>query len=314
MSDITLVSVIVPVYNVEDFVGKCLKSITQQSYENLDIVVVDDGSTDGSGRICDEFAKNDKRITVFHKENGGLSDARNFGIKKAKGELIAFIDSDDWVKKDYISVMYRAMNRADTDIAICGYNNVKPQEATMGGEDATVKLLTKQENIDIVAWNKLYKKSLFVENEIYFPVGKKHEDALTTYKILAKARKVTYVSQSLYEYIKRKNSIMSEGKIEKRLLMREVAANEAVKYFSNNVDLKQAAEISLLLAEYALLDFAISGKIDKKYGEAATKWIKENRKEFNDNKYLTSKLKVYNLMSTKLGGGMYWIFRKIVHE
>lgn len=309
-----LISIIVPVYNVEDFVGKCLESIIRQSYENLDIVVVDDGSTDGSGEICDEFAKKDKRIRVFHKKNGGLSDARNFGMKKSKGELIAFVDSDDWVKKDYISVMYEAMGETNAGVVVCGYNNVKPKDITMSGKDATVKLLTKQENLDIVAWNKLYRKSLFLDNEIYFPVGKKHEDTLTTYKVLSKARKVNYISQSLYEYVERKNSIMGEGKIEERLLVRERAVKEAVEYFKNNADLKQAAEISLLLAEYAFLDFAISGKIDKKYGEIAKKWIKKHKKEYVDNKYLTNKLKIYNLMSTNLDGGMYWAFRKIKHE
>ena len=309
-----LISVIVPVYNVEDFVGKCLESITWQSYEDLDIVVVDDGSTDESGKICDEFAKNDERIRVFHKKNGGLSDARNFGIKKAKGELVAFVDSDDWVKKDYIGVMHEVMGANGVDVVVCGYNDVKLQDITMSGKDATVRLLTKQENVDIVAWNKLYRKGLFLDNGIYFPVGKKHEDTLTTYKILSKARKVTYVSQSLYNYIERRNSIMGEGKIEERLSAREMAAKEAVGYFKNNADLKQAAEISLLLAEYAFLDFSISGKIAKKYGEIAKRWVKEHRENLAKNKYLTKKLKIYNLMSTNLDGGLYWLFRKIVHE
>ncbi|MBQ2643432.1 glycosyltransferase [Candidatus Saccharibacteria bacterium] len=308
-----LISVIVPVYNVGGYVEKCIRSVLGQEYEELEVILVDDGSTDGSGKICDELAEEDDRVRVFHKQNGGLSDARNYGLKKAKGEVVAFVDSDDYVEKDYISEMYKTMEQTNADVIVCGYNNIKPKGEVLSGETAAVKLLTKQENIDIVAWNKLYRKNLFTENKISFPFGKKHEDMLTTYRILAKAKKVTYVSSSLYSYVERKNSIMGEGKIEERLVTREVAAKEAMGYFRNNVNLREAAEISLLLAKYAFLDFAIAGKIDTKYGEMARRWIKKHKKEFRNNKYLTNKLRFYNLISTNLGGGMYWVFRKIVH-
>lgn len=308
-----LISVIVPVYNVGGYVEKCIRSVLGQEYEELEVILVDDGSTDGSGKICDELAKEDDRVRVFHKQNGGLSDARNYGLKKAKGGVVAFVDSDDYVEKDYISEMYKTMEQIDADVIVCGFNNIKPKGEVLSGETAAAKLLTKQENIDIVAWNKLYRKNLFTENKISFPFGKKHEDMLTTYRILAKAKKVTYVPLSLYSYVERKNSIMGEGKIEERLVTREVAAKEAMGYFRNNANLREAAEISLLLAKYAFLDFAIAGKIDVKYGEMARKWIKEHKKGFRDNKYLTNKLRFYNLISTNLGGGMYWVFRKIVH-
>lgn len=309
-----VISVVIPVYNVKDYVGKCLDSVVRQKYKNLDVLVVDDGSTDGSGEICDEFAVIDKRVRVFHKKNGGLSDARNFGIKEAKGEIIAFVDSDDFVSEDFVSAMYGEMMKSDADIVVCGYNLVKPEKEVMSGGEATVKLLTRQENIDIVAWNKLYKKSLFVDNDIWFPKGKKHEDTLTTYKVLFKAGKVAYLDEALYCYVERGGSIMKTGGIEERLEMRELAAKEAVEYFKDNKDLEQAAKIALLLAKYAYMDFAISGKIAKKYGEAAKKWVKEHKKEFVYNKYLTKKLKIYNLMSTNLGGGLYLAFRKIKHE
>ena len=309
-----VISVIIPVYNVKDFVGKCLDSVARQKYENLDIVIVDDGSTDGSGEICDELAVQDKRMRVFHKKNGGLSDARNLGIKKAKGEIIAFIDGDDLVSEDFVSAMYEEMAKSDADIVVCGYNLVKPEKEVMSGGEATVKLLTQQENIDIVAWNKLYKKSLFVDNDIWFPKGKKHEDTLTTYKILSKAEKVAYLDEALYSYVERGDSIMKTGRIEERLEMRELAAKEAMEYFKDDRDLKQAAEVALLLAKYAYIDFAINGKIAKKYGEAAKKWVKEHKKELVYNKYLTKKLKIYNLISTNLGGGLYLAFRKIKHE
>lgn len=306
-----LISIIIPVYNVKDFVGKCLDSIARQKYENLDIVMVDDGSTDGSGKIGDEFAALDKRMRVFHKKNGGLSDARNFGIKKAKGEIIAFVDSDDLVSEDFVSAMYEGMTKSNADIVICGYNLVKPKKEVMSGEEATVKLLTQQENMDIVAWNKLYKKSLFVDNDIWFPKGKKHEDTLTTYKVLSKAGRVAYLDEALYCYVERGDSIMKTGRIEERLEMRELAAEEAVEYFKDNIDLEQAAEVALLLAKYAFLDRAIGGKIGKKYGEDAARWIKLNMTKYKNNKYMTKKLKIYNCL---LNIGLYKVFRRIKNE
>ena len=309
-----LISIIIPVYNVKDFVGKCLDSIAQQKYENLDIVIVDDGSTDRSGKICDEFAALDKRMRVFHKKNGGLSDARNFGIKKAKGEIIAFVDSDDLVSENFVNAMYEEMTKSDADVVVCGYNLVKPKKEVMSGKEAAAKLLTQQENIDIVAWNKLYKKSLFMDNNIWFPKGQKHEDTLTTYKVLSKARKVVYLDEALYCYVERGDSIMKTGRIEERLEMRELAAKEAMEYFKNDKDLEQAAEVALLLAKYAYVDFAINGRVKKRYGELARRWIKEHKKDFVNNRYMTKKLKIYNLMSTNLGGGLYLAFRKIKHE
>lgn len=309
-----LISIIIPVYNVKAYVGKCLDSIKRQKYENLDIIIVDDGSIDESGKICDEFAKNEIRARVFHKKNGGLSNARNFGIKKAKGEIIAFVDSDDFVQKEYVSAMYEDMEKNNVDMVICGYDLIKPKKEIISGKTATIKLLTKQENIDIVAWNKLYKKSLFIDNNLWFPEGKKYEDTLVVYKILAQAKKVSYLDKSLYRYVERKESIMKTEKTEDRLMARELAAKEAIEFFKNDIDLKQAAEVSLLLANYAFLDFAIGGKIDKKYGEQAKKWIKEHRDDFVGNKYITKKLRTYNLASAKVGGVVYWIFRKIIHE
>lgn len=309
-----LISVIVPVYNVKKYVEKCLDSILRQKYKNLDIVVVDDGSDDGSSEICDNLEKKDKRVRVFHKKNGGLSDARNFGLKKAKGDIVVFVDGDDFVSDNYVSVMLEVMVRNNADVVVCGYNNIVPNEESVSGRDAAVKLLTRHETMDIVAWNKLYKKGLFTKNGIWFPVGKKHEDTLTTYKILAKAKKVSYVDKSLYHYVDRKDSIMNTEGAKGRLAMRELAAKEAVDYLYDDNGLRQAAEIALLLAKYAYLDFAIAGRINKKDGEVARKWIVNNVGKYKNNKYLSRKLKIYNILSTKIGGVGYLVFRKIRHE
>lgn len=306
--DRVLISVVVPVYNVQNYVLKCLKSLAQQDYENLEIIIVDDGSTDESGKICDEFAKTEKRAKVYHKKNGGLSNARNYGIKKSKGQFIALVDGDDFVDENFIGAMIREVKVSGADVVICGFNQDVPRAITVTGEEATKKLLTRQENLEIVAWNKLYRRELFVENDIWYPVGMKHEDALTTYKLLSRAKKVAYVNKSLYHYVERKDSIMAEAKVLDRLKVRELAAQEAVKYFDNDYDLKEAAEVSLLLAKYAYMDVAVKGEVGDKYFEMNSRWIKDNREKFRDNKYLTTKLKLYDFLVSM---HLYKIFRKI---
>lgn len=307
MKNNPLISIVIPVYNIEKFIGKCLDSIILQSYENLDIVVVDDGSMDGSIRICDEYAKKDKRVRVFHKKNGGLSDARNFGIKKARGKIISLVDGDDYIDVSFVKTMHEAMVRDDSDIVVCGFNDNVLKDEVISGEDAAEKLLVKQENIEIVAWNKLYKKELF--EEIEYPVGEKHEDALTTYRILAAAKKVSYVSKPLYYYIVREGSIMGQGDVLGRLRMRERAAEEAVKYFADNVRLKQAAEVAVLTSKYAFMDAAVHGEINKKYYEPNAEWVNQNRKKYSKNKLMTEELKLYNFLNLIK---LYKAFRTIV--
>lgn len=310
----SLVSVIVPVYNVKRYLGKCLKSLSRQTYENIEIIIVDDGSTDGSEKICDEFAKKELRARVFHKKNGGLSSARNFGIKKARGEYLAFVDSDDFVDENFIKKLFQAIVDANAEIAVCGYNDTRPAEKKISGKDATIKLLTKQENIEILTWNKLYAKKVFLESNIEFPVGKKHEDTLTTYKVLAAASRVVYLAESLYHYNDRADSITGSEKMEERLAARELAAKESIEYFKDDKKLRDAAFVCLLLAKYAFLNYALFRKIGQKYGDDARKWICDNQEKYKNNRYTTKKLKVYNYMVCNFGGVFYKIFRKLKHE
>lgn len=307
MKNSPLISVVIPVHNVEKYVQRCLRSVMGQGYDNLEIVVVDDGSTDNSGKICDDLARNDKRMRVFHKKNGGLSDARNFGIKKAKGEIIALVDSDDYVAGDYIEEMYNMMQEHDLDIVVCGYDGQIPKKGILSGDDAVKRLLINQDNTDIVAWNKIYKKKLF--DGIAYPVEKKHEDTLTTYKLLSRAEYVGYIAKSLYYYVDRKDSIMKTERNEERLEAREKAAEEAETFFKDDKDLRMAAEVSMLLAKYAYVDAAVRGEIEEKYGDEKLAWIKERRKNYRNNKYMTKKLRVYNVL---VGLGLYRVFRKII--
>lgn len=304
-----LISIIVPVYNISGYILKCLKSLSEQSFASIEIIVVDDGSTDGSGSLCDKYATEDERVRVFHKKNGGLSDARNFGIKKARGEMIALIDGDDYVNESFIEVLYEAMMKNGADVAVCGYNKMVPKPQVLSGRDVAKKLLINQDNMEIIACNKLYKRELFEKNKIEYPVGEKYEDTLTTYKILFHAEKVVYVNEALYVYVTRDSSIMGQGDILGRLKMRERAAKEAVNYFEKEDDLRQAAEVAVLTAKYAFMDAALRGKIDKKYYIINSEWVNDNRKKYKNNKMITYKLKIYNTLNW---WKLYKLFRTIV--
>lgn len=322
MKKIPLVSVIVAVYNIEDYVEDCLKTLVSQDYENLEIIVMDDGSTDKSGEICDKFAS--KKLRVVHRKNGGLSDTRNCGALEAKGDLICFVDGDDKVKKNYVSRLVEALVSSGANIAVCGFNKEQPKKRIVSGGQATMDLLIGQENINIVAWNKIYEKSLFVDNNIwYHSTGGKYEDSLTTYKLYAAAKKVVYIPDSLYIYNdSREGSFMNSGKKEEKLLAREKAAEEAVEYFSDKKldfagereGLIAAAKVAVLLSKYAFLDFAIGKKIDKKYQKEMLRWLKQNWKSYKKNQKMSKKLKAYGALSTTAGGILYILFRKIRHE
>ena len=306
-----LVSIIVPVYNVEKYVKKCLDFLLVQTYKNTEIIVIDDGSIDESGRVCDELKSKNNQLVVVHQKNKGLSGARNAGIKIAKGEFICFVDSDDYVKKDFIDKMMKNIDD-DTDIVVCGFNNEVPSKNTLSGELATIKLLTKQENIEVIAWNKMYRRSLF--KDIKFPEGDNYEDTLTTYKLLSRARKVVYIPESLYVYVDRSDSITKSDDKEKRLIARERAAKESLELFRGKRKLESASWIALLTAKLAWMDFAMKGEVDKKRFYSSRKWIIDNYNRYRKNDYMNSKLKCYLLMIKPFGGMFYKLFRVIKHN
>ena len=239
-----LISVIVPIYNVEKYLNKCIESIINQSYSNLEIILVDDGSKDNASIMCDSYLLKDNRIKVIHKENGGLSDARNVGIEKAKGKYIIFIDSDDWIDEKMIEILYDIIKKNNSDISICDYFLAYNEEIQTQKENIKVINLSNIEALKkiydkdldvcmIVAWNKLYKIDLFKDN-IRYPYGKIHEDEFTTYKLLYKAEKISYTNRKMYYYRQREKSIMSKSFNKKRLDVLE-ALEERAYYMKNTV-------------------------------------------------------------------------------
>ena len=212
-----LISVIVPVFNVEKYLNKCLSSVVCQTHKNLEIILIDDGSTDSSGKLCDEWALKDSRIKVVHKQNGGLSSARNEGLNIATGNFIAFVDSDDHIEPDMIETLLKNLRANDSDICICSFvmedeqgeivSDCKPLiSQTSPGKEALKWLSEPRQDRYCVAWNKLYKKELF--DEIRFPLGLIHEDQWIAHYVFFNAKKITCIPDVLYHYLIRSNSIM----------------------------------------------------------------------------------------------------------
>lgn len=255
------ISIIVPVYNVELYLRECLDSILNQTFKDFELILVDDGSTDESGKICDEYTLKDRRVRVCHKENGGLSDARNFGISHATSKYIGFIDSDDTIEADMFAALYRNIAVNGADVSICGlfdcYKDRKiPQCAekqfgVLSGEEALKEAL-EGSKFSVNAVNKLYKKELF--NDIKFPFGKLSEDAFTIPRILASANKVVFTTEPKYNYMHRMGTITtSEFKL--RDLNVIEGYEEILSFVNKNFpDFENLAKSRLIWAYIYVLD------------------------------------------------------------
>lgn len=213
----SLVSIIIPVYNVEKYLEHCINSIIHQTYQNLEIILVDDGSPDNCGYICDKFARKDKRIKVIHKENGGLSDARNEGLKVASGDFLAFVDSDDWVDLGLFEKVMNAFKSHLVDIVCFGSYKTDGKNKTTcftthkefeWTRDKALTALCKNDRIESHVWDKVYKKELF-EN-VFFPVGKYYEDVYIMHQVFMKAKSVLFIDAPLYYYLQRNTSIVGQ--------------------------------------------------------------------------------------------------------
>ena len=211
-----LISVIVPVYNTDAYLERCVESLIKQTYSKLEIILVDDGSTDNSGTLCDSLSQLDSRVIVIHKKNGGLSSARNAGLDCAKGEYIGFVDSDDWVDKNMYQIMIQRINETNTDICYCGRYNVAeesgsikiglcPKNNEIIAPMTCVERILTWDGVDSSAVDKLFCAKLFSEKR--FPLGQLSEDVAIMYKVILEARSISTVSKPLYYYFHRSNSI-----------------------------------------------------------------------------------------------------------
>lgn len=247
-----LISVIIPIYKVEPYLNRCIQSIVDQTYSNLEIILVDDGSPDRCPEICDEWEKKDNRIKVIHKENGGLSDARNAGMQVMTGDYVSYIDSDDWISKDMYEKMLRTIKQQKADICECRFEKTSGDiKYDKKSHTDNVNILNKEEalkavveeKINPVVWNKIYKRE--IAEGLFFEKGKCNEDEFWTYKAVDRAEKIIQIEDICYYYFFREDSIINETYKIQRLDALE-ARYQRMKYLEKYPDIYGIAKRRLV--------------------------------------------------------------------
>lgn len=288
------VSVIIPVYNVENYLKRCVYSVINQTFKDLEIILVDDGSTDSSGKICDEFKFIDERIVVIHKKNGGLSSARNVGIRMSTSEYITFIDSDDFVTSDYIDYVYGLLKKYDVDVVSVDYIRTSNEKILKNREDK-ITIFSDNDSVtnylkcgcrrknNFPAWNKIYKRNLF--SDISFPEGKIYEDMNTNLLVFMKTQKTINSTKMCYSYWINPKSITQNNFTKKNFDLLIASGNilNTVKKENNSEMLKYANAIN------AKAYFSLLVKIfkDKEFINYNKNEVKDLLKKFKSNfKYL----------------------------
>ncbi|MGS2779046.1 glycosyltransferase family 2 protein [Robertmurraya sp. GLU-23] len=292
------ISIVVPIYKVEKYLEKCLDSIICQTYKNLEIILVNDGSPDRCKEICDDYCKKDHRVRVIHKENGGLSSARNAGIEIATGDYIGFVDGDDYIEKDMFETLYRLALEHNADVVECSLNIVEGKSSTsihsngeveVGDNIYSLKRLL-QFPYRNVAYNKLYKKEMF--ESLRYP-NKLYEDGFVTYKIFHRIKKYVFIALPLYNYIKREESIMARQKQYslKNLDGLEVQ-EERYEYLKKVVSDKSILSLARrhyfnqIIYHYSMLNKNKSIDPRGKYRNLIKDKISKNKEEFQNLPYL----------------------------
>lgn len=321
-----LISVIVPVYNVESYLEKCIESIQNQSYKSLEIILVNDGSTDSSGDICDKYAACDKRIRVIHQKNGGISSARNTGLEVANGDYIAFVDSDDYIELKMYEDLLNILKEYNLDIIDCGSFRDKNGMITGGCNDGQIEIYEKDDALRLAmhdgftsVWNKLYKRDIVIS--IRFPEGRKFEDSAISYLYIANANRIGHINRSYYYYRLNLNSITQTSfdpksrwdfvlGYEERL---RYAIEHQLPYIDDCNSLLMKAVLSCLTAYYA------KPKGNQVYYDNCKKMI-ENYRNDTSYKQLNFKYKIF-LWSFgradfihKVGASLSYLAKKVRHR
>lgn len=310
-----LISVIVPVYNVEDYLEECLESIVNQTYQNLEIILVNDGSTDKSPQICQNYANKDKRVLVYQKQNGGLSDARNYGLERARGAYISFVDSDDLVSRDFLEKLYRALVLEDADMSFCEIMEFRNEPKFQREFPKAINTYNRKELLDYyfsgglrpVAWNKLYARNLI--EEVRYPKGKTSEDVYVILEILCRCNKCVGIFDTCYFYRQRENSILHA---------RATGISNMIEAHKRNYDFaseyipeykEDAYQMYLMSHLDAWNKFVRSGGEDEE-AETYRRFLKSHLKEIlkSKNNSLKRKLLLLLLFSSKTLYGKLYIW------
>lgn len=278
------ISVIVPIYNVEKYLRRCVDSILNQTFSDFELILVDDGSPDNCGKICDEYAVKDRRIVVIHQKNGGLSTARNAGIDWAfvnsNSQYLSFIDSDDWVHPDFLEFLYRAILKHNVQISVCNVEKTDKeavcwQKVGHNSEKKDALQFYMGKNVwATVAWNKLYAKNVF--KKYRYPVGRVHEDEFLTYKLLYDVKEIAWIEEPLYEYYSRSDSIMGTVTL-KRLLDKEKAITEQFNFWKSHHEMtawQKAAKVLACCYYWNIQSFSTLPNKNKTYNKKLNKKLR----------------------------------------
>lgn len=310
-----LISIIVPIYNVEKYLEKCIRSLIHQSYSKIEILLIDDGSTDECPNICDKFEKEDSRIKTFHKENGGLSDARNKGIEESKGEYITFVDSDDYLDEHYIEILYNVMIKNNADLVISGLKDYYDGEKIKENLDNEFEeVLTKQQvyrkmflqdEIDVNACGKLYQKQIF-EN-LKYPKDMLYEDIQIIDDIIERCDKIVYTTYKGYNYLQRTGSIMY-GKMSPKRMSLISKTQDLIKLMKK----KYPSNIDAAIKRYVYCNFHVLGRaiLDDRFNNEC-KVIRKNILEYKKNIFkenIYTKKEKMAIILLKLGLWWYKMF------
>lgn len=294
------VSIIVPVYNVEQYLKECIESILAQTWKNFEVILVDDGSTDSSGKICDEYSQKKEFISVIHKKNGGLSSARNAGIDVAQGDYLAFIDSDDVVHPRYLSELVAIVKKEKADLAachfcvgsLCRWKNFSEVKYDIRCNEDVLKKMNDNDVVVTVAWNKLYHAKFFREYGLRYPVGKIHEDMFLTPQILYYTKKMVITNEQLYFYRQRENSIMNSS-----FSIKQLDALDAIEF---RIELFQHWNKQYLQASEYESYIRKSNELYKKMKEEETDlYIEAQERIKTKMKDFRNKKSIFNMLSWK---------------
>ena len=297
-----LISIVIPVYNVEKYLKNCIDSVLNQTYQNIEIILIDDGSIDNSGKICDEYAKISDKVVVIHQQNLGASCARNVGIEIANGKYITFIDSDDIVEKKYIEYLYNLVIKNNVKMAIASYKIISEHDKCIdigdGYEEKILKTeecldrLLKEKGFTVSPCSKIYSKELF--EEIKFPEGKLYEDNGTIYKFIMKCDNIAYGNESYYLYYRRNNSsTMSKFNLRKLDLIEltDNMCNEIEEVFPNLVETTEKKRITVRFSVLRMMNLK-EDKITNKKRKEIEKFIKDRKIKIMKNKNMDTRDKI----------------------
>ena len=308
-----LISIIVPVYNVEQYLEKCVNSIINQTYKNLEIILVDDGATDTSGKMCDELAKIDSRIKVYHKENGGLSDARNYGVERATGEYIGFVDSDDYIDSEMYEKLYEAIKKENTDVAECNLKIIYPDRVELFTEKKYYSVCTKQEYLEeYLKIEKVFGSACVrlinskIAKKINFPVGKLYEDTYYAYSLINVADSYVIMDAPYYNYLMRENSITNARFNPRIFNLIEIVEEFHNTVYENYPGLEEAADCRRMYAYFSVLNSILLEDEFKNnsYYPKIINYFKGNYKMILKNKYINRSRKL-SVILIKLNIDLY---------